>query len=49
MSNLMIAIVAIIYIATALSNYLEGHSGMSLVFLAYALGNVGLIMANRGI
>jgi len=49
MSNLLIAIVALIYAATALSNYMEGHAGMSIVFLAYGLGNIGLILANKGI
>jgi len=38
-----IGAVTLLYIATAISLWLEGRSGMCVTFIGYALANVGLI------
>ncbi len=45
MSNLLVGIVAVIYLVAAAGYLLEGNRGMALTFVAYAVANVGLIMA----
>lgn len=48
MSNNLIALVGIIYLWVSITSMSEKHYGMALVFAAYALANVGLIMVNKG-
>jgi len=43
MSKPLIAFVGLIYLGVALSEYLAGRNGMALVFVGYALANVGFI------
>jgi len=47
MSTWAIALCGLLYLATAVDLYLKGKYGLSLTFLAYAVGNVGLLMAAR--
>ena len=44
MSAILIGTVTLIYIGVAVTEYGAGHRGMALVFIGYALGNIGLIM-----
>ena len=44
MSAPLIAITTVIYVGVACSEYVAGRRAMSLVFAAYALANVGLIL-----
>ena len=48
MTPLYLVIVMAFYLLTALDLYMSDKVGLSLTFVAYALGNVGLIMAARG-
>jgi hypothetical protein len=45
MSATLIGLTALIYCGVAISELLEGHHGMALVFFAYALANIGLILS----
>lgn len=47
MSALAIAICAFLYLVTAVDLYREKQYGLALTFLAYAVGNIGLLMAAR--
>ena len=47
MSSALIAIVGVIYLATAVSLWFQGKPGLAIAFLGYALGNVGLYMEAR--
>lgn len=44
MSAWLIAVVGAVYLVTAAGLWLEGKPGLSIAFLGYALGNVGLYM-----
>lgn len=43
MSGPLLAIVGLIYLAVAVSYYIEGRPWMSLVLIGYAVANLGLI------
>ena len=45
MSAYLIALVTFIYLVTAITLWIEGKFGMSVVFLGYTLANVGMIWA----
>tara|TARA_B110000503_G_scaffold95469_1_gene143738 strand:+ start:1917 stop:2060 length:144 start_codon:yes stop_codon:yes gene_type:complete len=45
MGTILISIVSVIYLGVAASMLMTGQHGMALAFFAYALANVGLIMA----
>lgn len=45
MSNTLVALVAIVYLVAAAGYLLEGNRGMALTFVAYAVANLGLVMA----
>jgi hypothetical protein len=45
MSALLMGIVAVIYLFTAVAFAFERNLGMAVAFFAYALANIGLIMA----
>jgi hypothetical protein len=47
MSDLLLAIVAVIYLGVAVSYLLERNHGMALAFVAYAVANIGFIIAAR--
>lgn len=47
MSAPLLAVVGLIYLAVAVDYYLAGNRGMTIVFVGYALANVGLIMAPK--
>lgn len=49
MSSFLMLAVAIVYVFTAIDLYINNQLGLSLAFLAYALANVGLYYAGRGI
>jgi hypothetical protein len=44
-SVFLVWIVTVLYLGTAVSLFLEGNKHMSLVFLGYALANVGIILS----
>ena len=46
MGPLLLGVVALIYAAVAADYWLKGNAGMALAFLAYALANVGFIIAS---
>lgn len=45
MSKWLLAIVMLIYAGVAIGYFREGNNAMALTFAAYALANVGFIMA----
>lgn len=47
MSTPLIAITGLIYLGVAVDQWLKGSPGMALTFAAYALANVGLIIAAK--
>ena len=49
MNIYLIGLVALIYLGTAVDLYLKHDQGLAIMFLSYAVANVGLIMSMRGI
>lgn len=47
-SNWLLALCAAIYVGVAVGYARRGEFGMALAFLAYAVANVGFILANPG-
>lgn len=47
MSTPLLGIVAVIYLAVGADYLLAGNRGMALAFVAYALANVGFMMAPK--
>jgi len=43
------AIVAVIYAITAVWHFFNQQYGLSLMWVSYAIANVGLILAGRGV
>lgn len=48
MGNTLLIMVTLAYFGVAIDFGIKGQLGMALAFLAYALANIGLIMASRG-
>lgn len=48
MANITVAICGILYAITAISFFTKSEYGFALTYFAYALANVGLIMAAGG-
>ena len=46
MGNTLLAVVAMIYCGVALDYFLKYNYAMAVVFVAYAISNVGFIAAN---
>jgi len=44
MSQTLIAIIGIVYLAICFEQMLKGNTGMTITYFGYALGNVGLYM-----
>lgn len=49
MSNYLIILVALIYTAVGVDLSLHNKIGMGICFLAYAIANIGLYLANKGL
>lgn len=47
-SAFLIAIVTIIYLGVAVTEFIAGRHGMSICFVGYALANLGLIYNTLG-
>lgn len=45
MANWAIAICGVLYLLTAFDLFRKGQTGLALTFFAYAIANVGLLMA----
>jgi hypothetical protein len=46
-SSYLIAIIGFVYLAVAIDLFLKGQTGLSISFVGYALGNLGLWMVTR--
>ena len=44
MSGWLIAVIGVVYLVVAVDLYIKGQIGLSIAFLGYSLGNVGLFM-----
>lgn len=49
MSNYIVGIVTVLYIISAVGYCMDNKYGLGLAFFAYALANVGLILAAKGL
>jgi hypothetical protein len=49
MSTPLLLVITGLYVFTALSLSMDRQLGLALMFLCYALANVGLILATKGI
>jgi len=47
MSGWLIAAIGVVYLVVAVDLFRKGQVGLSIAFLGYALGNVGLFMEAR--
>lgn len=47
MSGWLIAVIGVVYLVVAVDLYIKGQVGLSIAFLGYSLGNVGLFMEAR--
>jgi hypothetical protein len=47
MSGWLIAVIGVVYLVVAVDLYIKGQIGLSIAFLGYSLGNVGLFMEAR--
>ena len=45
MTDLLLGIVAVIYLGVAFTYFREGNTGMGIAFAAYAVSNVGFYIA----
>lgn len=48
MSSLLLGLVGLIYVYVAVEYFIKGNLGMGVAFTAYAVSNVGFIIANQG-
>lgn len=44
MSGWLIFIVTLIYLGVAIDQYIQGNTGMFIVYVGYAIANVGFLM-----
>jgi hypothetical protein len=44
MSSTLIAIIGVIYLGVCVDLFFKGDTGLSIAFLGYAIGNVGLYL-----
>jgi hypothetical protein len=44
MSSTLIAIIGVVYLGVCIDLFLKGSLGLSIAFLGYAIGNVGMYM-----
>jgi hypothetical protein len=49
MSGPLIIIVGLIYLAVAAAEGVKGHTGWALMYVSYAVANVGTLLAMRNI
>jgi len=47
-SQVLTGVVTLIYVGVAVAHAKGGRLGMAITFVAYALANIGLIVAERG-
>jgi hypothetical protein len=47
MSTWLIAVIGVVYFAVACDQFFKGGVGTGIMFLGYALGNVGLVMVAK--
>jgi hypothetical protein len=47
MSSWLIAVIGLVYFAVAIDQFIKGGVGTGIMFLGYALGNVGLVMVAK--
>lgn len=48
-ANALVALVGAVYVVTAVWYGMEGKQGFAMMFAGYALANVGVILAAKGI
>jgi hypothetical protein len=44
MSTWLVAIMGLVYFVVAVDQFIKGGTGTGIMFLGYALGNVGLVL-----
>lgn len=48
MSNWLVIVVTVLYAWTSVDHFQHGHVGFCIMFGAYALANIGLLLASNG-
>lgn len=47
MASWLIAIIGVVYLVVAIDLFMKGQVGLSIAFVGYSLGNVGLYIAAK--
>jgi hypothetical protein len=47
MSSWLIGVIGLVYFAVAIDQFMKGGVGQGIMFMGYALGNVGLVMVAK--
>lgn len=47
MSSWLIGVIGLVYFVVAVDQFIKGGVGTGIMFLGYALGNVGLVMVAK--
>ena len=47
MSSWLIGVIGLVYFVVAIDQFIKGGAGTGIMFLGYALGNVGLVMVAK--
>lgn len=47
MSSMLVGIIGVVYFVVACDQFYKGGTGTGIMFLGYALGNVGLVMVAK--
>jgi hypothetical protein len=47
MSAWLIAVIGLVYFFVAIEQFMKGGTGTGIMFLGYAIGNVGLVMVAK--
>jgi hypothetical protein len=47
MSSWLIGVIGVVYFAVAIDQFMKGGVGQGIMFMGYALGNVGLVIVAK--
>jgi hypothetical protein len=47
MSSWLIAVIGVVYAAVAVDQFLKGGVGQGIMFMGYAIGNIGLVIVAK--
>jgi hypothetical protein len=47
MSSWLIAVIGVVYAAVAVDQFMKGGVGQGIMFMGYAIGNIGLVIVAK--